>query len=128
MLKLPGSPENFEAIHRALRASWSRETSVEPAWTTARASEGQCAVTALVVQDYFGGSLIRCDIDGTSHYWNHLEDGREIDLTRDQFHEFSPKEIRGAERDYVLSFESTRQRYALLRAAVQLELDQLEGK
>ena len=46
---------------------------------------GQCAVTALVVQDFLGGELIRAFVCGESHYWNRLPDGSELDLTADQF-------------------------------------------
>lgn len=50
-------------------------------------SKGQCFVTALVVQDFFGGELLRFKDYPLerSHYWNLLPDGREIDLTSDQF-------------------------------------------
>jgi hypothetical protein len=47
---------------------------------------GQCAVTALVVQDYLGGVLLRAVVPGYgSHYWNGLPGIGEIDLTRAQF-------------------------------------------
>ena len=49
-------------------------------------SIGQCAVTALVLQDFLRGSIIRCDIEGDgSHYWILLDDGQKIDITADQF-------------------------------------------
>ena len=80
-----------------------------PAW-------GQCAVTALVVQDAFGGDLLRAMVEGVSHYWNRLPDGSEVDLTRQQFPEGA---MHGAtvvkDREYVLSFPETASRYLLLR-------------
>lgn len=86
--------EPLSGLARALRASWSRST-CDPvdlaAWSPARPSTGQCAVTALVVQDHLGGDLLLAEVhhaDGRRqgvHYWNRLGDGREIDLTRDQF-------------------------------------------
>jgi hypothetical protein len=48
-------------------------------------------VTALVVQDLFGGELLLAEVrnaDGSRqgmHYWNRLADGVELDLTREQF-------------------------------------------
>jgi hypothetical protein len=107
-----------------LRQAWNRETSATPdAWRANRPSIGQCAVTALVVQDHFGGVLQRCIVDGSvSHYSNLFEidnDGQPVpvscDLTRDQFPKnahFSEPELR--ERDYVLSYPATAARYALL--------------
>lgn len=50
-----------------------------------RVSYGQCYCTALVVNDFFGGSI--CEVffpEGGGHYWNRI-DGGDVDLTRDQF-------------------------------------------
>ena len=78
----------------AIRAGWSRWTS-DPVdhsgWTEANPASGQCASTALVVQDRLGGELLMAEVyeaDGSRqgvHYWNRLPDGREQDLTREQF-------------------------------------------
>jgi len=85
----------WEALESAIRASWSLET-CDPTdievWSASHPSRGQCAVTALVVHDLFGGELLEAEVhyqDGTRqgfHYWNRL-DGREVDLTREQFTE-----------------------------------------
>lgn len=51
-----------------------------------RKPHGQCAVTALVVQDLLGGEILRAEIEGLgSHYWNLVPWMGEIDLTRAQF-------------------------------------------
>ena len=76
---------------------------------------GQCAVTALVVQDVLRGELLRAEVNGTSHYWNRLPDGTELDLTREQFETFLPSGIETRSREYVLSFDETRMRYELLK-------------
>jgi hypothetical protein len=86
-------------IERAIRASWSRET-CDPVdgdvWSPENPSRGQCAVTALVVQDLLGGELLLAEVhyaDGSRqglHYWNRLGEGVELDLTREQF---QPDEI-----------------------------------
>jgi hypothetical protein len=83
----------FVALQAAISASWSAET-CDPTdtadWSPANPSRGQCAVTAMVVQDLFGGELLEAEVhfpDGTRqgfHYWNRL-DGVEVDLTREQF-------------------------------------------
>lgn len=102
-----------------LERCWSAETSATPEWSKDCPSNGQCAVTALVIQDYEGGILQRVRTLGGSHYYNRLADGAELDLTRDQF---GPYEVFGEPqertREYVLSFAATAQRYALLRSRV----------
>ena len=46
---------------------------------------GQCAITATIVYDLFGGTINRVRFsDGGTHYFNRI-DGRDIDLTSDQF-------------------------------------------
>jgi ADP-ribose pyrophosphatase YjhB (NUDIX family) len=78
----------------AIRAGWCRWTSDpvdHPGWTETNPASGQCASTALVVQDRLGGELLLAEVheaDGSRqgvHYWNRLSDGREVDLTREQF-------------------------------------------
>jgi hypothetical protein len=89
-------PADFEDIARAAKRAWARETSAAAEWTTKEPELGQCAVTALLVQDAYGG-----------------------DLTRAQFE--APLSIEGEierERDYVLSNEATAARYALLKNTV----------
>lgn len=76
------TPEHMRAL---LERSWSRDTSATPdIWTPERPSTGQCAVTALLVQEYLGGGILRAPTLDGSHYWN-LVDTREVDLTADQF-------------------------------------------
>lgn len=50
-------------------------------------SKGQCYVTALIVQDFYGGKILRFKTSKMkeSHYWNVLPDGTGIDLTSDQY-------------------------------------------
>lgn len=76
-------------------------------------------MTALVVQDHFGGDLIRAVVCGESHYWNRLPLVGDVDLTSRQFERYvleGPPELRP--REYILSFEDTRRRYELLRNRV----------
>jgi hypothetical protein len=99
-----------------LAGAWCHETSADPArWSPSNKAWGQCAVTALVVQDRFGGTLLRAEVQGLSHYWNRLPDGSEVDLTARQFEPgvlIEDGDVR--ERSYVLSFGETRRRYDLL--------------
>ena len=101
---------------------WRADTSASPGrWTPTNPSIGHCAVTALLVQDWCGGDLLRAKVDGESHYWNRLPDGSEVDITRDQFGDPEPVipagEIRT--REYVLSFPATILRYEMLKTRVE---------
>lgn len=99
-----------------LEGAWCAATSANPLnWTEDNPALGQCAVTALIVQDYFGGILVRAENEGVSHYWNRIG-GVEIDLTRSQFIEWTPGDEAERDREYVLSFPETKRRYELLLA------------
>ena len=105
---------DLTTLERRLQREWCRETSADPEhWSGQNPAWGQCAVTALIVQDTLGGEFLRARIDGVSHYWNRLPSGENVDLTRHQFvgggSVESETEVRT--RDYVLSFPETRERY-----------------
>jgi hypothetical protein len=117
----------------ALHQSWIPRTDVEltELFSTGESSIGQCAVTALVVQDYFGGDILNAIVTypdnpavSSSHYFNVI-DGKEIDLTKQQFKDgvqFSKAttKIQGFNslREYILSFPSTANRYKSLKTNV----------
>jgi hypothetical protein len=109
------------ALLRILRAAWTADTSASPGmWTPSYPSIGQCAVSALIFQDYLGGRLLRSVVNGKSHYFNKLDD-EWWDLTFDQF---SPPYVltdvgKIRTRSYVLSDPSTRSRYKHLLYRVQ---------
>ncbi|MGK8521515.1 YunG family protein [Nocardia asteroides] len=119
----------LEALAHALRRSWTADTSSAPGWTQATGAKGQCAVTACVVQDYFGGDILNTiatlpSKEKVSHYFN-VVDGSVIDLTRDQFPEgttFTQSTTKpgrySSTREYCLSYENTRLRYEKLRNRV----------
>ena len=112
----------------AIRKSWGPDTA-KGYWKPEVPSLNQCAVTALVVQDYFGGDLLRCSLsNGDSHYWNCLPDGRIVDLSKDQF-EFTKQrkfgEVIVRDREYVLSYPDTRKRYEILAQRVYENLGEI---
>ena len=115
----------------AVRATWSASTSVDPAgWNSRNPAWGQCAVTALVLQDEFGGELVRGLVNGVSHYFNRLPDGTDLDLTREQFGagpiEICDMSLR--ERSYVLAYPETRRRYHRLKRAVESRVQRGQGR
>jgi hypothetical protein len=115
----------LDDLARRLEGSWTRETSADPLhWSAENSAYGQCAVTALVVQDHLGGELLRARVSGISHYWNRLPSGLEVDLTRKQFGS-NPHVPTGEvkSREFVLSFPETVDRYLSLRRALGVDAE-----
>lgn len=109
-------PEALQSLATFLRRAWTLDSSTATEWDATRPETGQCAVTALVVQDHSGGDLLRAIVNGESHYWNRLPDGTEVDLTRAQFDlPLTMGEVIVRDREYVLSNADTVERYETLR-------------
>lgn len=115
-----------EKLKLAIIESATRDTSANPEhWSPNNPTLGHCAIVALIVQDFFGGELLRASLENTpfdyagSHYWNRLPDGSQVDLTIDQF-EGQSLDLTGEPRtrEYVLSYQETLDRYLILIAAV----------
>ncbi|MFL0489857.1 hypothetical protein CN931_14130 [Bacillus sp. AFS054943] len=69
-------------IYEALIRSWSIETSSK--WTNENPAKGQCGVTALVVQEIYGGKIKKTKIGEVWHFYN-IIDGQRCDFTETQF-------------------------------------------
>ena len=117
------------ALPAVFQECWRRETSYEPGkWSPENPTHGQCAITALVVQDLLGGDLLRAKVNGAEHYWNRLPNSSELDLTRDQFGSAptttAPERV---SREYVLSFSNTVRRYRQLSRSFMSVLKDIVG-
>jgi ADP-ribose pyrophosphatase YjhB (NUDIX family) len=124
---------SFAALQQAIRAGWCVWTS-DPVdqrrWSEANPAWGQCASTALVVQDLVGGALMMAEVHGAEgtpagvHYWNRLLGGLELDLTREQFRD---GELVGEPREVPRPSDVARGRlpgqYRLLSLRVVRQLD-----
>lgn len=77
-------------LEKILNISWSKNSSYSPGdWTKDNPALGQCAVTALIIQDLIGGEIVWAKVlipngEKSSHYFN-LINGTETDITRRQF-------------------------------------------
>ena len=72
-----------------------------------------CAITSLIINDYFGGVICKIYVDGISHYFNLIGD-KIIDLTSSQFnHEMDYKDYQIIDRKNILT-EDTKNRYKIL--------------
>jgi hypothetical protein len=123
-----GDGERYYKLLRlqdALEHSWEADTCAEwerGKWSPCLPAFGQCAVTALIVQDFVGGRMVK-DPEN-DHYWNVMDDGTEVDLTRAQFAEgIVLKATEERTREYMLTGErsikaKTPDRYKILRERV----------
>ncbi len=116
-------------IIRKLHKCFTAETACGE-WKEEVPALNQCAVAALVIQDLFGGVLLRAPMsDGDGHYYNRIESGVIIDPTASQLPHVEAtvdfdKSIERT-RQYVLSYPDTMRRYSLLLNRL---ADILEGK
>ena len=85
--QFPGITTLLE-LFAVLEKCWSRETaypSCQAEWVPNDPSYGQCAITATLVHDMFGGTIHKIKVNGGgTHYFNKIN-GQYVDLTREQF-------------------------------------------
>uniref|UniRef100_N2AHF6 Uncharacterized protein n=1 Tax=Eubacterium plexicaudatum ASF492 TaxID=1235802 RepID=N2AHF6_9FIRM len=114
---------NLKVLTRALYESWGKDTAYKDdkdKWTEANRGAGQCAITAMIVYDYFGGEIYRgySKKDCLYHYWNMI-DGKKVDLTASQFQkEIYFDKIVLKKKDQLLKIANVRQRYHILKERV----------
>ena len=130
--KLKDNWINIEKMRIALKNSWGSDT-IYPKdaqkWSQEVPSTGQCAVSSLVVQDYFGGNLVFSK--DFNHFWICLDSDKLIDFTKDQFgFNVSFQDQINVKRRDILKGEQaleakTSLRYKLLKNKVKKELKQL---
>ncbi len=112
---------NTEKLERLLKNSYKKETAYltyQDKWSKQNPTYGQCEVTSLIVQKYFGGTIHCIKLDnGDTHYFNIVK-GDIVDLTREQFDmeniKISYEENEVIDRENILKNESTKQIYNLL--------------
>lgn len=121
--KKAGDPriQTLGGLYEVLRPCWSKETaypSCQAEWVESDPTYGQCAITAMLVYDMFGGTIHRIRVSGGgTHYFNKI-DGHYIDLTREQFDlynipvDYEPNEQ--MDRQYCGKNADTKKRYDLL--------------
>lgn len=86
-------------LYRVLKDVWSAETASPPeSWSATNPAKNHCSVTALVVQDHFGGEILTTKTVGGTHFYNRI-DGTRWDLTISQFAEPIPFDDTPSSRD-----------------------------
>ena len=119
-------------LKELLSKSWTKETcspGLRNEWNETNPSLGQCAITALIINDFFGGKIMRCMASTGSHYYN-LIDGNIIDFTVEQFLGEIPGYEEGQERtrEYLLGNEDTKKRYEKLMYNLKQSIRVAQGK
>ena len=80
----------LDQIKKALFSSWSKETSLCFS-ESCDPSYGQCAPTAIIIQENFGGEIFKTDgwplldKEGRGRHFYNFIDGKRYDFTADQF-------------------------------------------
>ncbi len=78
---------NIANIQEKLLECYSKDlcySKVKDKWSEENKSLGMCAITSLIINDYFDGDICKIYVDGNSHYFNLIEN-KIIDLTSNQY-------------------------------------------
>jgi hypothetical protein len=107
-----------------LKKAWCRETahpSYQKDWTETNPAYGQCCVTALVIQDLYGGSIFECEVHNKRHYVNVTNEGYINDFTSSQFgfERIVYSKMKYRTRKSLLKSQSVKERYELLKARLE---------
>lgn len=105
------APFDVQGILAALREAWSAHSSSK--WTDAPAV-GQCSPTALVIQEHFGGAILKTPVQEAWHFYNWIG-GQRFDFTAEQFSVAPVYEDHPATRDEALLDCTDEQHAALAR-------------
>lgn len=87
-------------------------------WSEENPAAGQCAVTALIVQEKLGGDIMACKVGRSSHFINVIN-GDIVDLTLSQFGEnakYVDNSFQYRTAKSLLKNKDVRERYELLKS------------
>ena len=108
---------DIKELEKALLQCYSKDLcypKVQDSWNENNKCFGMCAITSLIVNDYFGGLIGKICVNGISHYFN-VVDNQIIDLTSSQFdNDIDYTNYIVVDRNLILT-EDTTNRYTLLK-------------
>ena len=125
---------SLEILTKILQSSWSVDTARTPSeWNESNPARGQCVISSLIVQDYFGGELIRYKVTGEgideTHFCNLLDGDILVDTTVSQYQTVvsqtrKPEKLDGfaSTQERLLADEDTLRRYMILKSRVDAQL------
>lgn len=107
-------------LYHILRHCWSAKTAYptcQKDWSEKDRTFGQCAITAMLVHEMFGGTICKVRQNGGTHYFNNIN-GQYVDLASEQFKLYCLQvdydhniEV---DRSYCVKNPDTKKRYQLL--------------
>jgi hypothetical protein len=110
-------------LYRSISRVWSGDTSSPTnSWSPSNPAQNHCSITALVVQDHFGGEILVTRTSGGTHFYNQIA-GKKWDLTVSQFAEPVPYDDTPSSREAALA-DTSEQKYVLLTARLNQSIDQ----
>lgn len=127
--------DSVDGLFEILLQVWRRETAYPSCQKeydhTNDPTYGQCAITAMLVCDMFGGTIHKIRVEGGgTHYFNKLNE-HYIDLTSDQFDLYGiPVDYEHnnvVRREYCGKNADTQKRYKMLVRAVAEYLDSVDN-
>lgn len=112
----------YQKFIDALNVSWGKDTAYRKDvdnWSENNPALGQCAITALLFNELYGGKIYSGVSDtGVVHYWNRRF-GIKYDFTKQQFKEkLHFRKITKWSRDEILATGNVLERYELLKSRV----------
>ncbi len=115
---------NIDNIKKILLKCYTKDlcySKIQNEWNDNNKCFGMCAITSLIVNDYFGGDICKIHVNGISHYFNLIEN-KIVDLTSSQFnHEIDYQKYQIIDRQKLLT-ENTKSRYSILKSRLIEEL------
>lgn len=129
---------SLQTLAKTFQSSWSVDTARTPSeWSESNSARGQCIISSLIVQDYFGGELVRFKVTGENidetHFCNLLDGDVLIDTTVSQYQTpvsqtRKPEKLDGytSTRERLLADDDTLRRYDLLKSHVDAQLASLQ--
>ena len=108
------------------KIAWCRETahpSYQKEWSENNPSCGQCAVTALIVNELCCAPIYKCRVGLATHYYNMWPGRHEIiDFTGEQFGNIKINYLDGEHvlRSQLLKCKHVRERYELLKSRMEV--------
>lgn len=104
-------------IEKYLLKCWSLKTSSK--WSAENPYRGQCGVTALVINDLFGGEILKTEVEGQWHFYNQIN-GKRYDFTSKQFNfKINYRDIE-SDRDEALA-DTNEFQYSTLKESIKQE-------
>lgn len=120
---------NIEELSNALYHSYSKDLcypKVQDNWNETNKYFGMCAITSLIINDYFNYPICKMYVDGISHYFN-LNKDKIIDLTAKQFsHPINYSSYEIVNRLSILTTDTTKRYLELKNRVIKYLLSQID--